>query len=313
MRWQSLFLVSLTMFPLAGAAIAVAQRGGTNQAHPNLRRVTQSPERIRMRNEYQRRHVDITPYQVGPIKTVDLKNIKLLGVSDLRPQIEQYGLGIRSQGNRGTCSVFALTFAQEFASAKKSGAKNLDFSEEYLNWIGDLAAEAKQDGGFYSDLNDGYTMYGNAPESAMPYQTAYNPAMTVPSQLLNEGAKQAKLSAEFIKAWDPNRGANEAELKKVLDTLDKGYPVAVGLLWPKKEKWKTEEIGGVQLMSVLPRVDTFDGHSVVIVGSGKGKEYPGGGFFIFRNSWGPGWGDKGYGYMSFEYVKQYANDLMVYR
>lgn len=301
------------MFPLAGAAIAVAQRSGTFQVNPNLRRVTQSAERVRMRNIYQRRHVDITPYHVGPIKHVDFKNLKVLGFSDLRPQIEQYGLGIRSQGGRGTCSVFALTFAQEFATAKKGGAKNLDFSEEYLNFLGDIAAEAKSDGGFYSDLNDGYAMYGSAPEIALPYKPSYNPNLVVPTDLLGEGAKQIKFSADFIKEWDPNRGANEAELQKVLSTLDKGYPVAVGLLWPKQEKWKTQEIGGVDMMAVIPKSDTFDGHSVVIVGSAKGKEYPGGGFFIFRNSWGAGWGDKGYGYMSFEYVKQFANDLMSYK
>jgi hypothetical protein len=53
-------------------------------------------------------------------------------------------------------------------------------------------------------------------------------------------------------------------------------------------------------------------HSVALVGYGEGKEFPGGGYFIFRNSWGPEWGDEGYGYMPFDYVLKYANDLVVY-
>ena len=35
---------------------------------------------------------------------------------DLRPLIAAKGLGIRSQGSRGTCSVFAITFCLEFVS-----------------------------------------------------------------------------------------------------------------------------------------------------------------------------------------------------
>ena len=39
----------------------------------------------------------------------------------------------------------------------------------------------------------------------------------------------------------------------------------------------------------------------------------GGGYFIFRNSWGPNWGDHGYGYMPFHYVKSYCNDMVAYK
>ena len=31
----------------------------------------------------------------------------------------------------------------------------------------------------------------------------------------------------------------------------------------------------------------FDGHSIDLVGFHEGKEFPGGGYFIFRNSFGP--------------------------
>jgi C1A family cysteine protease len=54
-----------------------------------------------------------------------------------------------------------------------------------------------------------------------------------------------------------------------------------------------------------------DGHSVVLVGYAQHSQLSGGGYFIFRNSWG-NTGDKGYGYLSFDYVRKYANDLVAY-
>ena len=52
-----------------------------------------------------------------------------------------------------------------------------------------------------------------------------------------------------------------------------------------------------------------DGHSIALVGyvdDAKDK----GGVFLFRNSWGPKWGNGGYGTMSYAYVRTYANDLV---
>ena len=54
----------------------------------------------------------------------------------------------------------------------------------------------------------------------------------------------------------------------------------------------------------------FDGHSIDLVGFKESKEFPGGGYFIFRNSWGTSFGDKGYGFVSFQYLRTYANDAI---
>ena len=40
--------------------------------------------------------------------------------------------------------------------------------------------------------------------------------------------------------------------------------------------------------------------------------FPGGGYLVFRNSWGTGFMDGGYGYMSFDYANKYTNDLLEY-
>ena len=61
------------------------------------------------------------------------------------------------------------------------------------------------------------------------------------------------------------------------------------------------------------KANVVDGHSISLVGYANATQFPGGGFFVFRNSWGTGFGDKGYGYVSFDYVKKYTNDLLVYQ
>jgi C1A family cysteine protease len=54
----------------------------------------------------------------------------------------------------------------------------------------------------------------------------------------------------------------------------------------------------------------YDGHSIDLVGFHEGKAFPGGGYFIFRNSFGPGFGHDGYGFVSFKYLRDYANDAI---
>jgi C1A family cysteine protease len=65
-------------------------------------------------------------------------------------------------------------------------------------------------------------------------------------------------------------------------------------------------------MKTPPASGVFDGHSVALVGYKESTHFPGGGYFIFRNSYGEGFGAKGYGFMSYEYAKKYVNDAVAY-
>src|SRR5262249_23654871 len=49
-----------------------------------------------------------------------------------------------------------------------------------------------------------------------------------------------------------------------------------------------------------------DAHAILLVGFHQTGPGPHDGHFIFRNSWGDGWGDQGYGYMPFEYLNLYG-------
>src|SRR5215218_8176497 len=68
---------------------------------------------------------------------------------DLRPQLLRWGLAPRRQGPRGTCSVFTVVGALEYAAAKtrRHGSR---LSVEFLNWASHRAANRSADGGFFS-------------------------------------------------------------------------------------------------------------------------------------------------------------------
>jgi len=49
--------------------------------------------------------------------------------------------------------------------------------------------------------------------------------------------------------------------------------------------------------------ESLGGHAVCVVGYSRRGDY-----FKFKNSWGPGWGDNGYGYITYSYLDRYCLD-----
>jgi len=134
---------------------------------------------------------------------------------DLRPQIEKFGLAIRDQGNRATCSVFATTFLIEYQSAITSGTKNIELSEEYLNWAKNRASKTDVDGGKFTDIISGYTQFGMVPIKDMPNQPAFHPKHpdAPTNSVIASGKKFARFRLTFIKQWDNQKGMSEKELE----------------------------------------------------------------------------------------------------
>ncbi len=239
---------------------------------------------------------------------------------DLRPEIEKLGLAVRDQGNRGTCSVFATTFLIEYHTARTKGVKNLELSEEYLNWAKNRVNKTDSDGGKFSDIIRGYQKFGMVPIRDMPNQATFHPKHhdRPKRSVIASGKNFERFPLTFIKEWDNQRGMSEKDLEATKAALRAAHPVATGIWWP--EKFETVTIDHVPLLREYPRNDShhsdpsknpmFDGHSIDLVGFHEGTEFPGGGYFIFRNSFGPRFGHDGYGFVSFKYIRDYSNDAI---
>jgi hypothetical protein len=220
---------------------------------------------------------------------------------DLRPQLTAFGLTPLVQGKRGTCSVFAMTQAIEFAFAKKEN-RGQRFSAEFLNWASNRATKDTEDGGFFSDLWTGFAAYGICLADAMPYEAAFNAKIEPSPEALKDGEtrRNAGLELHWIKAWDPKCGLSDDELRRAKEAIGRGWPVCGGFLWPKKAVW-TEGV-----LAICPRDQVFDGHSLLLVGYKDDPAQPGGGVFLIRNSGGS---DRD-GFVTYEYAKTYMNDAV---
>jgi hypothetical protein len=218
---------------------------------------------------------------------------------DLRPAFQKWGLPLRAQGSRGTCSVFALTGALEYALASRQQTGTV-LSVEFLNWAANQATTNSKDGGFFSELWAGFAAYGICPESDLPYRQSYDPQLH-PSDPVRRRAKEAAaahLRLHWIKPWNVATGLTATQFREIKRTLSLGWPVCGGFRWPKHEHWQK----GV--LQMTPAAEVFDGHSVLLVGFKDDAAEPGGGVFLIRNS-GGGAHD---GAMPYEYARAYLND-----
>lgn len=252
----------------------------------------------------------VTPHAaiIQPID-VSLKEINQ-PVVDLRPAIERFGIAIRHQP-RGNCATHAVTFLHEYMYASRLLSDIRNLSEAYLDYVTFTIEKPPMHGGenFWA-LNIGYQKWGVSAQETVPNQSEL--LASLPNTVMESGQQWAKLRPDFIKGWDSGRGASQAELERATNYLDQGVPVAAGVWWPVN--WATQIVNGIDLMKAPPdKSQVVDGHAIALVGYGRHISFPGGGYFIFRNSWGEGFGDEGYGYMPFEYVLRYANDLLAYQ
>jgi len=116
------------------------------------------------------------------------------------------------------------------------------------------------------------------------------------------------IQEDWIRFWRSPPGWTAQELETVKRRLAAGHPVAVGMRWPKQ---LTVEDRDLCLLGTCQSLDeTFDGHCVTLVGYEDGAKFPGGGVFLIRNTWGPGWMKEGYGRMSYQYMRSFANDAL---
>jgi C1A family cysteine protease len=204
---------------------------------------------------------------------------------DLRPTCSP----VRDQGDLSSCTGFAATVGLREQMLLKAGQPLTSLSPLFL-YFEERALEgtiAQDAGAEPRDAMKVLAQLGCATEAADPYDISRFTAAPSPAALAG--------AASFrIAAYHRVHGLND-----IRACLAGGTGVLLGI----QVYESFENIGPDGKMPLPVRNEEFlGGHAVFCCGYQMDAQWPGGGYLIVKNSWGPAWGDKGYFYMPFAYV-----------
>lgn len=231
---------------------------------------------------------------------------------DLRPRFAELSLGVKNQGRRPSCAIFAITGAFEYLNAEIAG-KAERLSEEYLLWatlsvarkpaagerdlapsdVPDEADPLHGDTGFsLEEVALGLRTFGIPPASSMPntFGKALREIPAPSPAVIEEARGRRQVAVHRLPGRD-----TASVLQRVVQVLNAGIPVPIGVRWPHYATLRR---------AYLSEQQTVQGysHAVTIVGyrcpTGKIEDC----VFIFRNSYGNQWGQAGYGNATWSYL-----------
>ncbi|HPO87505.1 MAG TPA: C1 family peptidase [Candidatus Hydrogenedentes bacterium] len=237
-------------------------------------------------------------------------------------------LGIRNQGQRGTCVAFAATALHEYILGRAKGEPAPHLSEEFLYWasrnvqLKDLPNTCHQCGTIIPSALKAIMELGQCTNQTIPYQSDHRPCNVklfdsdIEDPLNscihdNSSNKKSFLASGLIppivmknaqlyklEDWEIVEITDIVEMKR---TLFEGFPIIVGvkvfLSWYSPS---SRHRGRINIPFRL-EIDNFGyqmgGHAMLLVGyendvSNQTMRTPGGGYFLVRNSWGKSWGDE---------------------
>lgn len=199
--------------------------------------------------------------------------------------LRQWCTLIEDQGNLGSCTGQAIAGAIEYLN-KKSG-KITDVSRLFIYYYERaILGTIGYDSGAY--IRDGIKVVSKngAPlEQYWPY--VIRRYTTQPNNTaLNDAARRKVTLYERV-----------TNLQGCINALANGYPITVGFYVYSSFMGSSVTSTGVMPYPNTSRERLLGGHAVLLVGYNNTTNR-----FIARNSWGTGWGDRGYFYMPYQVI-----------
>jgi C1A family cysteine protease len=202
----------------------------------------------------------------------------LPGNVDLRSKIPV----MYDQGNLGSCTANALCYSYVYDDKTWSPSRLFLYYNERV-----LDKDINEDAG--STLTQGINAlekYGVCSEKLWPYNIN-NFAVKPPTNAYTEGAKHEVLTAARV----------QQTMTSMKGCLNSGFPFVVGIeIYESFESPIANNTGYVPMPN--PKSEQLlGGHAVICVGYNDARSV-----WIMQNSWGTGWGDKGYFYLPYNYL-----------
>lgn len=197
---------------------------------------------------------------------------------------------VRDLGNEGSCVGFAVAAALEY-SINQNRAEPLVLSPRYIYYV------AREAGGYSLSSDTGVRIqdavqaiaeHGVITEDAWPY-VAGEYAESPPSSV-------AEVRRYWLEEHEQVDGPEE-----LIELLDHGPVVAGFAIYLDSLNASSQAEG---LISMPQAGDQLGGAlAVCFVGYDEDTR-----LFRFKNCWGSGWGDDGYGFVSYDYLAIYMSD-----
>ncbi len=226
------------------------------------------------------------------------KKVSLVG------EFDRLGLTPLVQGERDTCGIFATTGLVEFETELKAPAPHKRLSEEYMVWAARAVSGKTREQAMLFEIAEALNKEGICTAAEMPYAKTFDPNLKPSAEAIAESRPfRERWRVHWIRRWALEPPLTDGEFEQIKRALADEHPVAIGVRWPNAKV----ESG---LLAPPPPKEVSDGHTIALVGYEDDPQKPGGGTFVFRNSFGPNWSDHGYGTMSYAYARIYANDIL---
>jgi len=252
---------------------------------------------------------DYTPQSktIAPLfKKVDLEDTtkgKVLKTSlSSKQDLRKWCSPIEDQGQLGSCTANAGVGLVEYFERRAYG-KHIDASRLFLYKVTRKMLNFKGDtGAFLRSAMGALTLFGVPPEEYWPYDVEkYD---REPPAFCYSFAKN--YSAIKYVRLDPTGIAKDVLLHSIKDSISKGFPCMFGFTVYNSIQ-QSSTTGKIPYPCEGEKVE--GGHAIMAVGYDDkmsiknemcNKETKGA--LLIRNSWGEGWGEKGYVYLPYEFV-----------
>lgn len=228
----------------------------------------------------------------SPEDNRDLLMSAVLPFFTLPPQIDYTDqmTEVKDQGPEGTCVAFATAVGMKEFQEKKQHNNKINLSPRFLYQECKKRDGLPGEGTYIRIAMDVLRKIGVCEEAYWPY-IANHTGEPKPGALENAASYISNAYARIFNNGD----SLETRLELIKRSLIVNGPFVAGVPvytnWSKPDVWSTGKIPAPENSSLR------GGHAICIVGYNDSTQE-----LKFKNSWGDRWGDKGYGYLPYEYM-----------